>query len=148
MKKFLVLSLVLILLLASINPVLAGNGNGGGGGNGEGNGGGHENSASNGHNGLGGGGQNNYATVGIVTSITGDAEAGSLTIMVYGGQDKTLVDTEVTVQTNSDTRFVLQDFGLISFEDISEGMAVSVAIGTDGIAERVTVVIECPCLMY
>jgi len=41
----------------------------------------------------------------------------------------------------------LQDTGAITFEQIKVGDAVSVAIGEDGIAERVTIAIDCPCLM-
>ncbi len=150
MKRLFVFGLVLILLFTSFSPVLAGNGNGGGGGNGGGNGGGHqnENGDDNGHNGLGGGGQDNYAMVGIVTDINGSAGAANITIAVYGGQDKTLVGTTVTVPTNSDTKFVLQDSGIIPFEDLQPGDIVSVAMGADGNAERVTVVVDCPCLMY
>jgi hypothetical protein len=156
MKRTLIIILVMVLLLVSVSPALAGNGKGGGGNGGGGNG-----------NGQGGNGNSNgqqaqnterhqnrnvehkaefTVITGLVTAIDGTATTGSITVLVYGGKDTSLHGTEVTVPTDASTRFVLKDFGPIMFDQVVVGDPVSVAIGSDGIADRVTVGAEVACI--
>lgn len=135
MKKFMVFGLVLILLLATAGPVLAGNGNGNGG-----RGGGNVARGSKGGN--GGGGASSYTIIGLVTAIS----SSQISVEVYGGKSKASIGQVVTVPMDGATRFLLQDSGPISLADIDVGDAVSVAVGSDGVADRVTVVLDCPCL--
>ena len=154
MKKILILTLVMVLILASASPALAGsgNGNGGGGGNGNGQGG---NGNTNGQRSQNTEQHQNknvehkatfYVITGEVIAIEGTAEAGSITVLVYGGQDTTLHGTEVVVEIDSSTRFVMKDFGPITFDQVVVGDPVSVAISEDGIADRVTVGAEIACI--
>jgi hypothetical protein len=151
MKRILILTLVMILLFVSVSPALAGNGNGNGGGehrngqDGSGNTNRHQNQHTERHENRNGDGQPDfYVITGVVTAI--NADTGSITVLVYGGKDTSLHGTEVVVQTNASTRFVLKDYGPITFDEVVVGDPVSVAIGSDGIADRVTVGAEIACI--
>jgi len=162
MKRILIISLVITLLLVSVSPALAGNGNGNGG-------------DSSGGNGQGGNGDTNgqqsengqqaknkeqhqnqnkniehkaefTVITGLITAVEGTADAGSITVLVYGGKDISLHGTEVVVQTDAGTRFVMKDFGPITFDEVEVGDSVSVAIGSDGMANRVTIDAEVACI--
>jgi hypothetical protein len=155
MKRILTLTLVLVLVLISASPALAGNGNGnGGGGGGNGQGGNGNTNGQQSQNTEQHKNQNKnvehkaefYVLTGLVTAIEGTADAGSITVLVYGGKDTSLHGTEVVVQTNAGTRFVMKNFGPITFEEVEVGDSVSSAIGSDGMANRVTVDAEVACI--
>jgi hypothetical protein len=153
MKRFLVFTLVMVLLLVSAGPALAGNGNGnggGGGGNGQGGNGnanGQQSQNTEQHQNKNVEHKAEFTVItGLVTAIEGTAEAGSITVLVYGGKDPSLHGTEVVVQTDAGTRYVMKDFGPISFEEVEVGDPVSVAIGSDGFANRVTIDAEVACI--
>jgi len=156
MKRILILTLVMILILVSASPALAGNGNGNGGGKGgeggngqggNGNSNRHQNQNTERHENRNGDGLPDfYVITGEVTAIEGGADAGFITVLVYGGKDTSLHGTEVKVPTDVSTRFVLKDFGPITFDQVVIGDPVSVAIGSDGIADRVTVGAEIACI--
>lgn len=157
MKKFLIFTLVMALVFGFVSPTLAkgGNGNGGNGGNnGQGN-----NSNNNGdsnrnqnrnterhENRVGDGMPDFYVITGEVTAIEGTAEGGSITVLVYGGKDTSIHGTEIVVPTDANTHFVMKDFGPITFDQVVVGDPVSVAIGSEGIALRVTVGAEIGCM--
>jgi hypothetical protein len=151
MKKLLIFNLVMVLLLVSISPALAGNGDGGGGGRGNGHG---RNGNTNNQQKLGAGGSGygwrgfNVIT-GVITAKSGSAESGLITLPVYGGKDTSLYGTIYEVKTNSSTRFLSKDDGEITeitFDDVAVGDAASIAIGSDGFADRITVGVECSCI--
>ena len=164
MKKLLIFVLVMILLMVLISPALAGNGNGGGGGgNGNGgNGGGNGRGNGNGRNGNTnnqqrlGTSENGYGwqfginvITGAIVAIEGDADSGLVTLKVYGGKDISLYGSEVKVETDSSTRFLSKlgwEITPIAFEDIKQGDTASIAIGSDGTADRITVGVECLCI--
>lgn len=156
MKRVLTVTLVMILILVSVSPALAGNGNGNGGGKGgeggngqggNGNSNRHQNQNTERHENRNGDGLPDfYVITGLVTAVEGTADAGSITVLVYGGKDTSLHGTEVKVPIDASTRFVLKDFGPITFDQVIVGDPVSVAIGSDGIADRVTVGAEIACI--
>lgn len=155
MKRILILMFVLILMLVSVSPALAGNGGNGDGGGGGGNGGQGGNGNAHGQQSQNTQRNQNRNTdrkaeftvlTGVVTLIEGTADAGSITVLVYGGKDTSLHGTEVVVPIDDSTRFVLKDFGPITFAEVAIGDPVSVAIGLDGTADRVTVGAEIACL--
>ena len=148
MKKTLIFTVVMALLFVSVIPAFAGNGNGGGGGRGNGHG-RNGNAGSQQRQGTGGNGgrkQGSNVLTGIISDIDGTAEVGSITLMVYGGKDISLYGTEVEVRTDVSTRFLLKDYGAITFDELEVGDAASIAIGSDGIADRITVGVVCPCI--
>jgi hypothetical protein len=153
MKRILILALVMALILVSFSPVLA-KGGGGNGGNGGGDGqGGNGNSNRNRnrnterHEHRNGDLLPDFTVVtGLITAIEGTAEAGAITVLVYGGNDPSLHGTEIVVQTDVDTHFVLKDFGPITFDQLVVGNPVRALIGSDGIADRVTVGAEIVCI--
>jgi hypothetical protein len=162
MKRILIFTLVMVLMLVSASPALAGNGNGNGGsgGNGNGQGGNDNTSGQQSQNGKQSQNMNqnqnqhkNVEHKAEFTVITGEVTViditdgvGSITVLVYGGQDTSLHGTEVVVPIDTSTRFVMKDFGPITFDQVVVGDAVSVAIGSDGIADRVTVGAEIACI--
>lgn len=155
MKKLFIFLVVLVLLLVSISPALAGNGNGGGRGGGDGGrGNGHgRNGNTNNQQRLGTGG-NGYGwqfgrnvITGVITAINGSAESGFVMLTVYGGKDISLYGTKVKVETDNSTRFLSKlggEITAIDFLEIVEGDTASIAIGSDGIADRITVGVDCP----
>ena len=154
MKRIPIFMLVIVLMLVSVSPALAGNGGNGGGG-GRGNGGQGGNGNANGQQSKNAErNQNKHidrkaeftVLTGVVTYVDGTANAGSITVLVYGGKDTTLHDTEVVVPIDASTRFVLKDFGPITFAEVAIGDPISVAVGSDGIADRVTVGAEIACI--
>jgi hypothetical protein len=153
MKKILILTHVMVLILVSVSPALAGNGNGNGGGGhrngqgGNGNSNRHQNQNTERHEKRIGDGQPDfYVITGVVTAIEGSAEAGTITVFVYGGKDTSLHGIKVDVQTDASTRFVEKDYGPIPFTEVEVGDPVSIAIGSDGFADRVTVGAEIACI--
>jgi hypothetical protein len=151
MKKLLIFVLVIVLVLVSIGPALAGSGNGGCGGvNGNGSNGNTNNQNRHGTGGNGYGLQFGINVItGVITAIEGDADSGLVTLTVYGGKDISLYGEEVEVKTDSSTRFLSKlgwEITAIEFLDIVEGNTASVAIGSDGFADRITVGVECLCI--
>jgi len=151
MKRILILTLVMILVLVAASPALAGNGNGNGGGghrngqDGNGNTNRHQNQHTERHENRNGDGQPDfYVITGVVTAI--NADTGSITVLVYSGKGTSLHGIEVVVQTDANTRFVLKNYGPITFDEVVVGDPVSVAIGSDGFADRVTVGAEIACI--
>ena len=153
MKRILIFALVMVLILVSASPALAGNGNGNGGGGGNGGQGGNGNTNGKQSQNTEQHQNKNLEHKAAFTVITGEVTAvdmvdgvGSITVLVYGGKDTSLHGTEVTVPTDADTLFVMKDFGPITFEQVFVGDPVSIAIGIDGIADRVTVDAEVACI--
>ena len=150
MKNLLVFVLVMVLLVVSISPALAGNGNGEGGG--RGNGQDRIGNTSNQQR-LGTGG-NRYGwqygsnvITGVIAKIDGKADSGMVKLTIFGGKEISLYGEIVEIMTDSSTRFLSKNNGeitAIAFGDLAIGDAASIAIGSDGIADRITIGVECP----
>jgi len=145
MKKILIIVLVMVLLFISVSPGLAGHGKGSAG-RGSGRAGQVNPGSGRGLSayGNGGGKQTGNVITGIITEIEGDAESSLIFVLVYGGKDTSLYGKVVEVQTDSSTRFLLKDYGVIPFDQIKVDDPVSIAIGGDNIADRITVGADCP----
>ena len=152
MKKILIIVLVMVLLFISVSPGLAGHGKGSAGhgkgsaGRGSGRAGQVNPGSGRGLSAYwkGGGKQTGNVITGIITDIEGDAESSLIFVLVYGGKDTSLYGKVVEVQTDSSTRFLLKDYGVIPFDQIKIDDPVSIAIGSDNIADRITVGADCP----